>query len=805
MRFKQSIAGMQIVLLLVATFAFSFIINSSTAKASSLSSPSVCCERTKQGGWCINTDKDECDPNFKISPTSCESTSYCKLGTCYDSLEGICMENTPQRICQEEGGTWDSRKIEEIPQCQLGCCIIGDQAALVSLVRCKRLSSLFGVEIDYRPDITNEADCIAEAQSQDVGACVYEKNHERVCEFTTRKECGAKQIVETINGTNITLSSEKRFYKNYLCSAEELATSCARQAFTGCYQGKVYWFDSCGNRENVYSADKDKSWNNGRVAKPDEICDRNDGSDKDCGNCDYMLGSRCAKWDGVLGIGKPTYGEYYCKKTTCKDRNGNERKNGESWCIYDGSVGNGTDPVGSRHYKATCVDGEIIIEPCADYRNEICIEGEINGFKTAACRVNRWQSCTAQTKKEDCENIDKRDCVWMPPISGLNLGENNVGGVFTNPTKKPFSNPITGKAIAEEKDKEKTTTNRPDGVCVPSVPPGLKFWEDGEAKGICAQANLKCIVKFEKSKLGGKKCIENCECLEESWALHANQICRSLGDCGGYVNYVGEYTDDGYEWKKDGKDKKFSPNNVNKIVISAMKKGRRSKTLKFGYVAGALAGIGLIAGIVDLPFLNNNKFLGKGASTLLMPREAFFGFIKEGTSGTPVIGNIVDILGINKNWLAAGAWNALMIGAIVFGGAKLFGADKNTANALGSAVSIGLFSGEIAGQLASIGTFSEGSTIPVGTTITQGTIEFAGKTFTATPSNPLTIATEVTKEGAKEIIIKSGEEILKEGAGSVTAGEGGAFTTALGPYAPLINLGVTIAMICHVVNTDVRV
>ena len=41
------------------------------------------------------------------------------------------MENTPQRVCEENGGLWDQEKEENIPQCQAGCCLIGDQAAIV--------------------------------------------------------------------------------------------------------------------------------------------------------------------------------------------------------------------------------------------------------------------------------------------------------------------------------------------------------------------------------------------------------------------------------------------------------------------------------------------------------------------------------------------------------------------------------------------------------------------------------------------------------------------------------------------------
>lgn len=562
--------------------------------ATAISDASFCCEKTVDGVWCINDKESACDSSYKSAPTSCETTSYCRLGTCYESEEGICMENTPQRVCNDNGGTWDARDIDEVPQCQLGCCIIADQAAFVPLVRCKRLSSLFGVKNDYRTDITNEISCIATAQAQDVGACVYEKDFERVCEFTTRGDCGAGERVETVNGSEVVLSEQRTFYKDYLCSAEELNTACAKQVGTICYKGDVYWVDSCGNRENVYSGDKVKSWNSGKVADEDSVCKANDGSAINCGNCDYLLGSRCSAWDGY--VGGPSFGDNYCRRTECKDRSGDARINGESWCVvgsgtsrgigYLGAslLGNGQDTVGSRYFREICVDGKVIVEPCADYRNEVCLEGSIEtsagDFGVAACRVNRWQECVVQIEEDDCLNIDKRDCVWMPTVTGMNIGGGTQSGAFTNPSGAvAFSNPTasggfgTGNVVApitghasKDDEVEESVSNRPDGVCVPSFPPGLKFWS-GTAQQNCGIANAKCVVVKEEGLIGGEKIIEGEECLDENgdWAERANRVCVALGDCGGYVNYNGVYTDDGYKWIEDGDDKEFSPNSVNII------------------------------------------------------------------------------------------------------------------------------------------------------------------------------------------------------------------------------------------------
>jgi len=43
----------------------------------------------------------------------------------------------------------------------------------------------------------------------------------------------------------------------------------------------------------------------------------------------------------------------------------------------------------------------VSVEACADYRQEVCLQSDIDGFKTAACRVNMWQDCSAQEEEKD--------------------------------------------------------------------------------------------------------------------------------------------------------------------------------------------------------------------------------------------------------------------------------------------------------------------------------------------------------------------------------------------------------------------
>jgi hypothetical protein len=453
---------------------------------SAVGEASYCCERLKSNGaWCQNAPIESCDNSYRKVPTSCESTSYCKLGTCIDSQEGTCMENTPEKVCEDEGGIWKDGEVDEIPQCQLGCCLIGNQAAFVTQTRCKRLSLLYGIEINFRTDVENEIQCIASATSEVKGACVFKKEYETTCLLTTKKECNDMNIE---NGTE--------FHEGYLCSAESLGTNCGPSEKTTCVEGKdeVYFLDSCGNLANIYDASKIKDKNYwAEIKGKDEVCNagKSNANSATCGNCDYYLGSTCKTYDRGKDKTSPNFGDNICRDLSC-EYEGKKYSHGETWCAK--SEGIEDNLPGSRYFRLVCYNGEVSIEPCADYRQEICIESDIDGFKTAGCRVNMWQDCSAQDNKKDCENEERRDCKWI--------------------------------------DSEEIK-------CVPKFPPGFNFWEEGDAESLCSIADTECIVTYEKKIAGGKKCVENCHCLKESWKDEMNEICISLGDCGSNVNYIG--------------------------------------------------------------------------------------------------------------------------------------------------------------------------------------------------------------------------------------------------------------------------
>src|SRR3989344_179861 len=563
---EKSVRFLPSIILLAGLLILSIILSANLSPVSSQET-SYCCEQTKTGAWCQNAPLSQCNTaqGLRAVPTACESTSYCQLGWCYDSQEGICMENTPQKVCEIQGGVWEAEKAnEEVPlQCTLGCCLIGDQAAFVTQVRCKKLSATYGLETNFRSDINNEALCVAQAQSSDLGACVFEKDFERTCKFTTRTDCN--QITGSQGITNLTTSVS--FHKDFLCSSEALATNCGPTEQTTCVEGKdeVYFVDSCGNRANIYDASKikDKSyWE--KIVPKDESCggDGSNSDSKSCGNCNYFLGSICKNYK--IGTAKPSpqFGDNICRNLDCNFE-GQKYKHGESWCAN--APGIDKNSPGSRYFKMLCFNNEVTVEACADFRQEVCLQDNINGYKNAQCRANEWQDCFAQTKKDECENEDKRDCVWQEdfelasPIAIPQQGsfqevqQTRITGVSDIGVPKA---PITGAFLGIGDDNEEENKDDQKGACIPKFPPGANFWSGSEANQICALANYECIVKYETNLLGQKKCVENCDCIESGFEAERNALCTSLGDCGNSVNYLGYqgYGDSTLVSKKDEKD-----------------------------------------------------------------------------------------------------------------------------------------------------------------------------------------------------------------------------------------------------------
>ncbi|MBU2589385.1 MAG: hypothetical protein KJ939_04790 [Nanoarchaeota archaeon] len=476
----------------------------------------ACCQQTNSGETCRYTLADECDSTYQVGAFQfCEDSNFCKPGCCI-SPEGSCSKQVGRATCEAagEGWRWTDSANCELEQCQKSCCVLAEsECTFTTEKRCASITSQFeGLSLDFR-NSNSEAECTAICKLSDQGCCA---KNDGSCVWESRAACGLS------DGTG-----SNGFYKDAYCSHESLQEicipECSPKAYKGCIEGEeeVFWFDSCGNPEGIAE------------------------------DCDYAAGTLCSE-------DKP---EAYCKSVNCETTQGYEhleyqsagqdnfRWNGESWCYYDTKWGAALDAVGSRHFMHMCINGEEIVEPCKDFREEICLQaivpdmpGGYEKYRAARCIENEWEVCTEKCnsakeidKKDDDEKqrayrIDQQccedfDCTWFP--------------------------------LTQEEEKY-------DGLCVPKSPPGGKFWSDdsGEVSDeIESQCNLvdtkeDCNTKWQEAIAGADmKCIENCECYTNDFLNMKNKECNAMGDCGAYYNYKGNWNNEALyrDWTKDPK------------------------------------------------------------------------------------------------------------------------------------------------------------------------------------------------------------------------------------------------------------
>jgi len=264
-----------------------------------------CAEKTLDEAWCQTVPLDEVDINYRYDRTSCESTTYCSTGTCVNTLTGDCSLG-PEATCDStQGGFFYNQPIDEVAECKIGCCLLGDGAVPAERVMCDTLGKEWGVTAIFRQDIQDEITCISLASPEAKGACVFETDLGRDCNTITRGECQ---------------DSTGEFHEGFLCTAPDLGTICAMTEKTTCVEGRneVYFIDSCGNIANIYDAERVSdipywSYMPGFGEIEIDIGEGGNADSKTNGYCDYLEGSTCRRYDRSIDLNKPDHGDYICR------------------------------------------------------------------------------------------------------------------------------------------------------------------------------------------------------------------------------------------------------------------------------------------------------------------------------------------------------------------------------------------------------------------------------------------------------------------------------------------------------------
>ena len=214
----------------------------------------VCCKKTSpssiyNGATCVYTEATNCDPTLRPEEklaVSCLQTDYCEAGVC--KLNGACSDNVEKGKCIEQGGTWNKGTSAEDPQCKVGCCDLPSGASITTQAQCldkiKSFPDVGDVNDVFKPQITDQVQCLQQSRISEEGCCVLSSQNQ--CKFQTAKECS--DAGGEFQG------------KGVLCSKPGLNCQVTPKQSTACYQNKVYWEDSAGNRENVYDGNFNPTW-----------------------------------------------------------------------------------------------------------------------------------------------------------------------------------------------------------------------------------------------------------------------------------------------------------------------------------------------------------------------------------------------------------------------------------------------------------------------------------------------------------------------------------------------------------------
>ena len=509
-----------------------------------------CCFASNEGQVCGTTSPENCISDSPFAEGAlCAATSFCEKGCCYDDKSGTYDKNVLKFACPAK---WVKDPNCNLPGARLGCCVLGSKTIFETEGQCEVDSLVFAMGdddiVDWRTGV-DEGACLFLAAEQKEGACVIREGE---CKFVSEAEC---------------FSYGGDFAEGSLCTNPSLNTSCKMTKQTKCVDGKdgVYFVDSCGNVGNIYDSSRVEDvsyWDS--VVQYNDSCGAGEGNgdSPSCGNCNRFAGGICAS--ASEDNFKVEVGSFYCRDTSCMF-DGVKYDNGESWCVYDGAIGNGNDVVGSRHWKYVCSQGVVQIEPCADYRNQICVQSkefEVDGkkveFDNAACIANNWRECI-NLNSEDADEVrteaEKKACTesrtklcgnyTLYPSNADKINCLNLAASDCASDKKVRMVDKCSATLNCRVEKVAIADKFTFDVCLPKYPGGFALNDaryQTTAERLCGMASQTCTVVRASKKWGGCRYVANQNCLSETFGQEMNDFCRGLGDCGGSVNIVGEWS-----------------------------------------------------------------------------------------------------------------------------------------------------------------------------------------------------------------------------------------------------------------------
>lgn len=500
-----------------------------------------CCKETLNGAKCIITLENECKPGEWHEGESCEN--ICQVGCCI-SNDGVCSQYTGSNECPVPPALKfipNDLNCEQDVLCEKGCCKIGYQRRWTTEKTCVEIYS--GV---WDSNVPDEPTCLVSVEPEAMGCCRYD------CKYQSVEECASKLAMSVLEVISQGIFVQRKCYQDVA------GCDCDGETEKSCIPGfpDVYWMDSCGN---TYLEDIANS------------C----GDSQRCIN-NICQDSKCLDVYDNFDTAKGTF-------TAEPDFHGQERFEGESWCVYDmplrtayyAPIGS-LDPVGSEHWLATCYEGEVILDH-VPYRQQICeevilnkntgeivMEGEFPMSRDkryldrttyrsfAALSGNPWRVCYIIQNPDECN--EQPYCYWIGKL-------NNYDFLTTELLDSVEMTP--GDDLAGVGDETLKITETELGElgspirCLPRVSPGFnednKFWCE-------IAATVQCTLE---DRLIGDSFPE---CDDKHWIELMAHRCRVVGDCGANMNWIGEHSYSGFLAAEIKPDKDTAENIIGKEI-----------------------------------------------------------------------------------------------------------------------------------------------------------------------------------------------------------------------------------------------
>jgi hypothetical protein len=466
-----------------------------------------CCEEKSPGVYCQD---DVLEGSCSSAPDgwssiACNETTFCAPGCCV-SPDGTCSMNTGLTTCEANDGTWDSDPLCTASTCQKGCCQYETEFSFKTQTGCYDIYADYEESlIQWHEEITDEYECSLYNHLDDYGCCVTENG----CSWTSGKDCSGE--LESLSKNILT---GEGFYQGEYCT--NIANSLISEGYEiecGCEEIGEKYCDE--NNIDIYKTNTcgDEIFQ--------EACNYPDSS------CSDLSGeAKCKTSDCETTFSFPEdsifsdfnfYDIYYSKTNGNWEKVefnlGEKRKNGDSWCIYEGPTGSFKDRIGTQHYRAICMDGEEMVVSCANDRSKICettYDQESDNY-IGDCKYNNFLDYySIPYHGENGEATESME----EPI----LGEFNYKDDFWGRATDPIENSDSSLGISTVPVATNETCNLATIICDTAFGDAINSGSDSY----------------------GWELYVNSFCLRKEFSLTAAEYCSSRGDCGWNLNILGE-------------------------------------------------------------------------------------------------------------------------------------------------------------------------------------------------------------------------------------------------------------------------